>query len=78
MIKSAEGRYRTALAKFEAQRFTSFPEDDALRARATMAGERVAIVNELTRRAWARTGAPWPSVPRAQWPVRVIKLADDR
>ena len=68
---------RAALAALEAERqLAPFDQSVIARARAMRPGERVALVDELTRQAWARTGAPWPSVPRAQWPVRVIRLAD--
>lgn len=77
MIEAAEARYRTALATFDAERFAPLDEADMARARAMTPGERVAFVGELTRRAWARTGAPWPGGPRAQWPVRRLRLADD-
>ena len=38
--------------------------------------ERMALVGELTRAAWAMTGRPWPDLPRSEWPVRIIRLED--
>lgn len=78
MLKVAEARYRAALAQFEAERFAPLDPADAARVAAMTPGERMGFVSELTRRAWARTGAPWPQIPRAQWTVRVIRRADDR
>lgn len=38
--------------------------------------ERLEMVAELSRRAWELSGNPWPSLPRSEWPVRVVKLRD--
>lgn len=38
--------------------------------------ERLALVTELSRRAWELTGRPFPSYTRATMPVRVTTLAD--
>ncbi|CAN5325304.1 hypothetical protein BH23GEM2_BH23GEM2_20280 [soil metagenome] len=38
--------------------------------------ERIALVAELSRRAWALTGQPLPSYTRATMPVRVVTLAE--
>lgn len=77
MIKAAEGRYYTALARFNAERFTPPTDAERARHRAMTPEERIQEVTRLTRAAWARTGVPMPRIPRSQWPVRVVKLADD-
>lgn len=38
--------------------------------------ERVALVAELSRQAWALTGRPLPSYTRATMPVRVTSLRE--
>lgn len=38
--------------------------------------ERLALLTELSRRAWELTGLPHPSYTRATMPVRVIPLAE--
>jgi hypothetical protein len=35
--------------------------------------QRVSLVAELARAAWAFSGQPWPSYARANIPVRVIR-----
>jgi hypothetical protein len=40
------------------------------------ADERLALVTELSRRAWQLTGKPFPSYTRATMPVRVTTLAE--
>lgn len=70
--------FHPALAGFNAQRFVPPTEAELTRYRAMTPGECVAMVGKLTREAWARTGCPWPSYPRAGTPVRAIRLADDR
>ena len=39
----------------------------------TTAEQRVEMVAELTRRAWELTGKPWPRLPRAEWPVTIVR-----
>jgi hypothetical protein len=39
--------------------------------------ERIALLVQLTEAAWAMTGQPWPSLPRAQWPGRVRLLGEE-
>jgi len=39
------------------------------------ADERLALLTELSRRAWELTGRPFPSYTRATMPVRVTMLA---
>lgn len=39
----------------------------------TTVAERIEMVALLTRRAWELTGEPWPSLPRSEWPVRVLR-----
>lgn len=38
--------------------------------------ERISLLVELTEAAWAMTGQPWPSLPRARWPGRVRLLGE--
>lgn len=38
--------------------------------------ERLALVTELSRRAWELTGKPFPSYTRATMPIRVTTLAE--
>lgn len=38
--------------------------------------ERLALVTELSRRAWELTGRPLPSYTRASMPVRITTLAE--
>lgn len=40
------------------------------------AAERLALVAELSRRAWALTGRPLPSYTRRTMPVKLTTLAD--
>lgn len=40
------------------------------------AADRVALVAELSRRAWALTGRPLPSYTRATMPVRIVRLGE--
>lgn len=40
------------------------------------ADERLALVTELSRRAWESSGRPFPSYTRATIPVRVTTLAE--
>ena len=40
------------------------------------AGERMALVGELSRRAWALTKQPVPSYTRQTMPVRLISLTE--
>lgn len=47
------------------------PLDD-LTATTTVA-ERVELVARLSRRAWELTGKPWPSLPRAEWPLKIVR-----
>lgn len=42
----------------------------------TTASERIEMVALLTRRAWELSGRPWPTIPRAEWPVAVIRSGD--
>ncbi len=37
---------------------------------------RLALVEALTREAWALAGRELPSVPRHDWPVRVRRLGE--
>jgi hypothetical protein len=39
----------------------------------TTAEERLEMVAQLTRRAWDLMGKAWPTTPRNQWPVTVIR-----
>ena len=39
--------------------------------------ERIALLVQLTAAAWAMTGEPWPTLPRAQWPGRVRLLGEE-
>ena len=39
----------------------------------TTAAERIELVAELSRRAWELTGKPWPSLPRKEWPVTIVR-----
>jgi hypothetical protein len=39
----------------------------------TTATDRIEMVALLTRRAWELTGKPWPSLPRAEWPVTIVR-----
>ncbi len=47
------------------------PHDDL--SDVTTAEERLAILRDLTERAWALSGRPFPSYPRSQMPVRVTR-----
>jgi hypothetical protein len=47
------------------------PRDDLMSA--TTVAERIELVAQLSRRAWELTGKPWPSLPRAKWPLTVIR-----
>jgi hypothetical protein len=47
------------------------PRDDL--AQSTTAPERIAMLRELTERAWLLTGRPFPRYPRAEIPVRVMR-----
>ncbi len=49
----------------------SQPGDD-LSAETTI-DERLAMVDVLSRRMWELTGQPWPSLSRAEWPIRIIR-----
>lgn len=40
------------------------------------AAERVALVAELSRHAWALTGQPIPSYTRATMPARIVSLRE--
>lgn len=42
----------------------------------TTAAQRIEMVALLTRRAWELSGRPWPAIPRAEWPVAVIRSGD--
>jgi len=48
------------------------PRDDLRET--TTAVQRLDILRELTRRAWALSGQPFPSYSRRQIPVRVVRL----
>ena len=39
--------------------------------------ERIDLLVQLTAAAWAMTGVPWPTLPRAQWPGRVRRLGEE-
>jgi hypothetical protein len=39
--------------------------------------ERIELLCDLTRAAWAMTGAPWPRLARLQWPVSSRKLGEE-
>ena len=49
------------------------PGDDL--SASTTAAERLAMVEELSKRMWALTGRATPSYSRSQMPIRVIRLA---
>lgn len=42
----------------------------------TTAAERMAMVTELTRQAWAVANRPWPDYERADMPVRVLRAEE--
>jgi hypothetical protein len=46
---------------------------DAGLAGPTTPEQRLALVDVLTREAWALAGRPWPQLPRSEWPVRVLR-----
>ena len=39
--------------------------------------ERLALVFELSERAWALSGKPWPESDRSRWPGKVIRPVKD-
>ena len=39
--------------------------------------ERLALVFELSERAWALSGKPWPDSDRSRWPGKVIRPVKD-
>ncbi len=47
------------------------PPDDL--SATTTAAQRIEMVSELSRRAWELTGKPWPQLPRAAWPVTIVR-----
>ena len=47
------------------------PRDDLTQS--TTAPQRIAMLRELTKRAWALTGRPLPRYPRKEIPVRVMR-----
>lgn len=40
--------------------------------------ERLALVSELSRAAWAATGKSIPGYPRSEMPVRIARLGERR
>ena len=50
------------------------PPDDL--SASTSPEERLALVDTLTREAWALTGRPLPDYRREEAPVRLLKLSD--
>jgi hypothetical protein len=49
----------------------SEPGDDL--SGSTTAAERLDMVATLSQRAWELTGKPFPTLPRSEWPVRIIR-----
>jgi hypothetical protein len=39
----------------------------------TTAAERIELGARLSRRAWELTGKPWPTLPRAEWPLTIVR-----
>jgi hypothetical protein len=52
-------------------RLGSEPSEDL--SATTTPAERIEMVALLTHRAWELTGAPWPVLPRAKWPVSIVR-----
>jgi hypothetical protein len=58
-------------------RVLSLAEEETTEAPPQTSTERIALLVQLTEAAWAMTGQPWPSLPRAQWPGRVRLLGEE-
>lgn len=57
-------------------RVVALGQDEPPEAPPATSEERISLLVELTEAAWAMTGQPWPSLPRAQWPGRVRRLGE--
>lgn len=57
-------------------RVLTLGEEEPREATHGTSAERISLLVELTEAAWAMTGQPWPSLPRAQWPGRVRLLGE--
>jgi len=58
-------------------RVLALGEEEPAEAPPATSKERIALLVQLTEAAWAMTGQPWPSLPRAQWPGRVRLLGEE-
>jgi hypothetical protein len=67
---------RAALRRQMTARVVALGQDEAPEAPPATSEERISLLVELTEAAWAMTGQPWPSLPRAQWPGRVRRLGE--
>lgn len=75
--EEGEARARRAANRSQMQvKVVGLGDDEPDQPPATSA-ERIELLVELTRAAWAMTGQPWPTVPRAQWPGRVRNLGEE-
>jgi hypothetical protein len=82
MSSSAADDEAVARARRAAQRsqmtarVVALGQDEPPEAPPATSEERISLLVELTEAAWAMTGQPWPSLPRAQWPGRVRRLGE--
>ena len=68
---SSEVRARRAAAPIRVYRLGGEPPDSA--AIGLSVERRIALVWELTQRLWELGGRPVQSLPRAEWPVQVVR-----
>jgi hypothetical protein len=57
-------------------RVVALGQDEPPEEAPSTSAERISLLVELTEAAWAMTGQPWPSLPRAKWPGRVRRLGE--
>jgi hypothetical protein len=74
--EAAARRHRAANRGRMTGRVLALGEEEPAEAPPQTSAERISLLVELTEAAWAMTGQPWPSLPRAQWPGRVRLLGE--
>ncbi len=74
--EAAARKHRAAMRGQMTGRVLALGEEEPAEAPPQTSAERISLLVELTEAAWAMTGQPWPSLPRAQWPGRVRLLGE--